>query len=85
MEEFCVSKWVGRNNKISLKHYENSLKQLKQLALTVHGVPEGLSEGCLLLRFGGLFSERLIFWATYYRVYRNFTVLYRLVKGSHAH
>ena len=26
--EFCVSKWVGLDNKNSLKHYENSLKQL---------------------------------------------------------
>ena len=34
-KEFCVSKWVGLNNKNSLKHYENSLKQL---ALTVSGL-----------------------------------------------
>ena len=34
-KEFCVSKWVGFGNKNSLKHYENSLKQL---ALTVHGL-----------------------------------------------
>ena len=27
--EFCVSNWVGFDNKKSLKHYENSLKQLK--------------------------------------------------------
>ena len=33
-KEFYVSKWVGLDNKNSLKHYENSLKQL---ALTVHG------------------------------------------------
>ena len=25
--EFCVSKWVGIDNKISLKHKENSIKQ----------------------------------------------------------
>ena len=34
-KEFCVLKWVGLDNKNSLKHYENSLKQL---ALTVHGL-----------------------------------------------
>ena len=34
-KEFCFSKWVGLDNKNSLKHYENSLKQL---ALTVHGL-----------------------------------------------
>ena len=33
-KEFCVSKWVGLDNKNSLKHYENSLKLL---ALTLHG------------------------------------------------
>ena len=27
--EFCVSKWVGLDNKNRLKHYENTLKQLK--------------------------------------------------------
>ena len=32
---FCVSKWIGLANKNSLKHYENSLKQL---TLTVHGL-----------------------------------------------
>ena len=34
-KEFFVSKWVGLDNKNSLKHYENILKQL---ALTVHGL-----------------------------------------------
>ena len=28
-KEFCVSKWVGLDNKNSLKHKDNSLKQLK--------------------------------------------------------
>ena len=32
---FYVSEWVGLDNKNSLKHYGNSLKQL---ALTVHGL-----------------------------------------------
>ena len=27
-KEFCVSKWVGLDNKNSLKHFENRLKQL---------------------------------------------------------
>ena len=26
---FCVSKWVGLDNKNSLKHYQNSLEQLR--------------------------------------------------------
>ena len=34
-KEFCVSKWVGLDNKNSLKLSEHSLKQL---ALTVHGL-----------------------------------------------
>ena len=28
-KEFCVSNWVGLDNKNSLKHYENSLKKIK--------------------------------------------------------
>ena len=34
-KEFCVSNWVGLDNKNSLKHHENSLKQLP---LIVHGL-----------------------------------------------
>ena len=33
--ECCVSKWVGLDNRNSLKHQDNSLKQL---TLTVHGL-----------------------------------------------
>ena len=33
--EFCVSKWVGLDNKNGLKHGDSSLKQLP---LTVHGL-----------------------------------------------
>ena len=33
--EFCVSKWVGLDNKNSLKHKDNRLKQLN---LTVYGL-----------------------------------------------
>ena len=28
-KEFCISKWVGLDNKNSLKHKDNSLEQLK--------------------------------------------------------
>ena len=33
--EFCVSKWVGLDNKNSLKHKDNSLKQLKTVTITL--------------------------------------------------
>ena len=54
--EFCVSKWVGLDNKNSFKHYENSLEQLETastnspLAYIQGGL---LSEGYLRLNFGG--------------------------------
>ena len=57
-KEFCVSKWVGLDNKNSLKRYKNSLKQLKtantnsQWAYILEGL---LSEGFLRLRFGGVY------------------------------
>ena len=66
-KEFCVSKWVGLDNKNSLKHYENSLKQLKTAnrnrpwAYIREGI---LSEGFLRLRFWGL-----IFGKAYYYHY----------------
>ena len=65
-KEFCVSKWVGLDNKNGLKHYENSLKQLKTASTNSPWpyIREGLlSEGFLRLRFwgayfwGGLLSE----------------------------
>ena len=71
-KEFCVSNWVGLENKNSLKHYENSLKQLKTASTNSPRayIWEGvLSEGFLRLRFGGLFSGGLIFAGAY----RNFT------------
>ena len=72
---FCVSKWVGLDNKNSLKHYENSPKQIKTActkSLWAY-IREGLlSEGFLRLRFGGLIFGRAYFWGAYYR---NFTVL----------
>ena len=70
-KEFCVSKWVGLDNKNSLKHYKNSLKQLK-IAITNSPwayIREGLlSEGFLCLRFG-----RLIFLRAHHR---DFTVFF---------
>ena len=66
-KEFCVSKWVGIDNKNCLKHYENSFKQL---ALTGYGLIFGSAynrkDNYLRLRFGGL-----IFGRAYYR---HFTV-----------
>ena len=58
-KEFCISKWVGLDNKNSLKHHKNSLKQL---ALTVHGLMFGRAydQKVLCLRFGGLFLGGLI-------------------------
>ena len=62
--EFCVSKWVGLDNKNSLKHDENGLKQLKTAntnSLWVYILEDLLTEGYLRLRFGVLFSGGLIF------------------------
>ena len=68
--EFCVAKWAGLADKNSLKHYQNSLKQLKTASTKSSWayIREGLlSEGFLHLGFGGLFSGGLIFWGAYYR------------------
>ena len=51
-KEFCISKWVGLDNKKSVKYSDNSLKQLKQLALTVHEII--LILGGLII--GGIFA-----------------------------
>ena len=68
--EICISKWVELDNKNSLKHEDNGLKQLKTANLNSPQayIWEGLlSEGYLHLRFGGLFSGGLIFgWAYYW-------------------
>ena len=58
-KEFCVSKWVGLDNKNSLKHlvYENSLKHLKTDSTNSRWayIREGLlPEGFLHLRIGGI-------------------------------
>ena len=69
-KEFWVSKWVGLDNKNSLKHYEN-----KSLWAYIR---EGLfAEGYFRLRFGGLYFRESLFFlgggggGAYYR---NFTV-----------
>ena len=63
-KEFCVTKWVGFDNKNSLKHYKTGLKQLKT-ALTNSPwayIREGLiSEGFLRLRFGGAYFREGLF------------------------
>ena len=62
--EFCVSKWVGLDNKNSLKYNDSSLERLKTANPNSPWayIREGLlSEGYLRLRFGGLFSGGLIF------------------------
>ena len=64
--EFCVSKWVRLDNKNSLKHQEYGQKTAHPNSPWAY-IQEGLlSEGYLLLRFGGL-----IFGRAYYR---NFVV-----------
>ena len=81
-KKFCVSKWVGLDNKKSLKQYENSLKQLKTaIANTPWAyIRKGLLvEGLLHLRFEGLFSGGRIFGGAYYR---NFTVFLKITIGS---
>ena len=40
-KEFCVLKRVGLDNKNSIKHYKNSLNQLKQLAQQSVGLSLG--------------------------------------------
>ena len=79
-KEFCISKWVGLDNN-SLKHYENSLKQLKTAGTNNPWayIPEGLlSEGFLRLRSGELILGRAYFeGGGGYN--RNFTVLQILI------
>ena len=74
-KEFCVSKWVGLDNKNRLKLYENSLKRLKTASTNSPWayIREGLLlEGFLRLRFGGLIFRRAYFWEGFN--YWNFTV-----------
>ena len=61
-KEFCVSKWVGLDNKNSLKHYKNNLRQLalnSPWAYTQEGL---LLEGFLRLRFGGAYFREGLFF-----------------------
>ena len=72
--EFCVSKWVGLDNKNN-----NSLKQLKT---GNHNKPwsyigEGLLlEGYLRLRFGGLIFGGAYFWGPIIGILRYFLTTY---------
>ena len=53
---FYVSEWVGLDNKNSLKHYGNSLKQIKTASINspwAYIRKGALSEGFLRLRFEG--------------------------------
>ena len=61
-ENFSGSKWVGLINKNGLNHEDNSLKQLTPSPNSpwVH-IQEGLSEGYMRLRFGGLIFRRAYF------------------------
>ena len=69
-KEFCISNWVGLDNKNSLKYYRNSLKQLKTASTNIPWAnirEDVLSEGILRLRFGGLIFGSTCFWGVYYR------------------
>ena len=46
-KEFCISRWVGLDNKNSLKHFENSLKQLKTASTSSPRASGGLIIGIL--------------------------------------
>ena len=64
-KQFCVSKWVGLNNKNSLKHCENILKQLETASTNSQWayIWEGLLlAGFLRLRFEVLIFGRACFW-----------------------
>ena len=81
--EFCVSKWVGLDNKNSSKHKDNSLKQL---ASTVHGlIHEGLSLGGLI--FGGAYYQNftvfpLIQWNRDITMYQGTSQITSLYQGT---
>ena len=62
-KDCCVSKWVGLDNKNSIKHFEKSLKTAGTNNPWAY-VREGfLLEGFLCLRFGIIF-ERANFWGS---------------------
>ena len=59
--EFCISKWVGLDNKNSLKHEDTNLNQLKTAnpnSLWAYFWEGLLLEGYLCLRFGGFIFGR---------------------------
>ena len=57
-KEFCISKWVGLDNKNSLKQLETANRN-SPWAYIWEGL---LSEGFLCLRFRGLIFGRAYFW-----------------------
>ena len=58
-KEFCISKWVGFDNKNSITHYGNSVLKTASTNSQWAYVQEGLlSEGFLCLTFGGLIFGR---------------------------
>ena len=85
-KEFCVSKWVGLDDKNSLKRKENSLKQLKTAnpnSPWAYIRESLLSEGFLQLRFGGAyFSGGPVFGGAYYRDFTALRMKYNIVKTS---
>ena len=74
--EFCVSKWLGLDNKNSLKSYEDSLKRLTTAG--TNSLWAYIWEGFIVRRifaseiWGAYYSGGLIFGRAYCR---NFTVL----------
>ena len=78
--EFCVSKWVGLDNKNSLKHEDYNLKQLKQLTLTVYTCMGLYSRGIIIVRifaseiWGTCLWEDLILEGLIIGILRYFTI-----------
>ena len=71
-KEFCISKWVGLDNKTASTN--------SPWAYIWEGL---LSEGYLRLRFGGLIFGGLIFWGgAYYRNFMLFILLYKTICRS---
>ena len=72
--EVCISKWIGLDNKSSLRHKDTGCNSQKQLTLTVHRLTFRRAyywKDICVYDCGGLCSGGLIFGGAYYR---NFTV-----------
>ena len=65
-KEFCVSRWVGLDNKNSLKHEDNSLKRLKKAKLYCPWacIPESRARDLEGLFSGGLVIGILRYFTT---------------------